>query len=847
MAALRNIVRNAVFFYALGLVLAPSSAFAADTDSDGVDDAFDTCSELAHPAQGDADGDGFGDPCDCDFDNDGFCNISDFTAFVADFIAGRDSGAGTDMSSDGAVNVDDFSLFITGFTSGRPGPGATGAADPAAMFPGVDCEGPALEDLCEITVVPGIVIEAIRDQLEALADGLHVTGDVRVPAYEGVALLGDATLVIEPGDGPFGFDTIRGTATLSFGFETGFFGEVPVDSVIVDLGLDLGENIEADIPLQPDLHYLLFHAGVGFDIEAGPLLIEGPGGSMTLLFNPSDPFFYAGAQVNNIPIPTPGGLFFLTAGGGVGMSHQGLIPFAPATTDGIAALFPNFEGHFIQQVLGELPTCAGCPTLEGNGYAILDLDPQEDGLAIFGPAETGGDVQLGMNGFFALTGSLGLVSLEVDLFSATGGIIATEGDLSTFVGGRIATPPDLFAFNLDSGFEIFPAPTTLELGLGVMLSSDPAMRFFRFEGELLNVGASGVVTNTGVNVTPFSSEGFFFQTGGSGTFIGGSTQAEYVVEGVRALEETSFEINFPADDDTEIVMRSRYEIGSNRLRQSTLWLSPRRIAQEGLLDMPNYTFTMFGEHTRDGTLLQGTLEVPIPYHYPALEAILEISDLISQQEAAVAAIEAEAGQLAGQIAAIQAQLDPAIDALDVALDVLEDAENALEENLDDIADTERIDCGCSECQIWNVVCWTQCGLCEGSQEATLIYLRGLTSGLRRAVELAEIVVLGLQGEVAEYQVQLNALQQSLTLVNVGLTPALAALSALYAQRDALPPEDGVFDAEVTLSMTREDLTGSVGGDFQGTPVGAGTVYMDGAPRACFRPPAPGAPEFCTLL
>lgn len=93
-----------------------------DADGDGLPDSNDNCRARFNPSQGDKDMDGFGDVCDCDFDNDRLCNIDDFTAFLADFTTQIDGGAGTDMNGDGQVGIADFDLFLAGFQAGEPGP-----------------------------------------------------------------------------------------------------------------------------------------------------------------------------------------------------------------------------------------------------------------------------------------------------------------------------------------------------------------------------------------------------------------------------------------------------------------------------------------------------------------------------------------------------------------------------------------------------------------------------------------------------------------------------------------------------------------------------------------------------
>jgi len=828
------------------LVLGAAPARAADSDGDGWDDAIDTCSARRHPHLGDVDGDGFGDPCDCDFDNDGYCNISDFSIFLPDIIAGADGGSGTDMNGSGDVDYRDFLLFFDGFQVGAPGPGAVaGPGDPITAFPGVSCDSEGPTASCTIQLTPTILFEVLRDQLELVGVDLGVTGDVAIPTPTGPMWMLDVSLTIVPGDGPFGLETVRGTAVLENAVG-GLLDDLDVTGAVVDVGFDLGANIVADVPLQPDLHYLFFMAQAGLLVGMGPFQIEGPGVATTLLFNPSDPFFYAGAEVANIPIPTPAGVLILSAGAGIGFSSQGWIPFEPNTSEGIAALFPGFDGHMVNQASGEFPSCAGCPTLTFDGYAITDLDPQEDGqLALFGPDT---DVALGINGDFGLEGNLGLLSLSVDLFGATGGFESTDDDFVWFVGGRVGSRPDLFLLDVATEFELLP-PAAGELGLGVLVSSDPSQSFFRFEGQGMIVGASGVEAATGVTVANFQSADFFFQTGGAGTFLGGSTTAQEIVAGVRALQEQSWQLSFPSDTKPELVLHSRYEIGTHQLRESTMWIGPLRIAHEGLLDTPNYTWSMYGEITRDGPLYRGTLEIPIPYSYPEVEVALQVADLISQREAEVAAAEAAAGQAADSLDDAIAALGTASSALSSAQTVFDAADDALQSNLDSIAYWDNYDCGCSQCQVWNVVCWSECGICEGSALAAKEYYELLTDGLQAAYDLARTGLLAAQSVFAGAQARLQAAQFALIAANLSLQDSLDALSALYQQRDSLPAEDGTFDATITLTLTETDLTGSVGGDFQGVPDGAGVVYFDdGPPRACFQPPVPGATEeFCTPL
>jgi hypothetical protein len=49
-----------------------------DNDSDGILEGADNCDVIYNPTQTDCDSDGFGNICDCDYDNNGLCDGTDF-------------------------------------------------------------------------------------------------------------------------------------------------------------------------------------------------------------------------------------------------------------------------------------------------------------------------------------------------------------------------------------------------------------------------------------------------------------------------------------------------------------------------------------------------------------------------------------------------------------------------------------------------------------------------------------------------------------------------------------------------------------------------------------------------
>jgi RHS repeat-associated protein len=90
-----------------------------DTDGDGVPDSVDNCSQVANPDQRDTDGDGFGNRCDPDLNNDLLVNFADQAIMKSVFYS---NDADADLNGDGLVNFADQAILKSMFY-GPPGPG----------------------------------------------------------------------------------------------------------------------------------------------------------------------------------------------------------------------------------------------------------------------------------------------------------------------------------------------------------------------------------------------------------------------------------------------------------------------------------------------------------------------------------------------------------------------------------------------------------------------------------------------------------------------------------------------------------------------------------------------------
>ncbi len=106
----------------LGSIFMVGTAYAQDSDGDGVDDATDNCRLTANPLQTDGDADNIGNRCDADLSNDCIVNVVDLGIFRTRFFT---PDASADFNVDGVVNVLDLGILRTLFFQ-PPGPSANG-------------------------------------------------------------------------------------------------------------------------------------------------------------------------------------------------------------------------------------------------------------------------------------------------------------------------------------------------------------------------------------------------------------------------------------------------------------------------------------------------------------------------------------------------------------------------------------------------------------------------------------------------------------------------------------------------------------------------------------------------
>ncbi|MEO1575587.1 MAG: alpha/beta hydrolase-fold protein, partial [Pseudomonadota bacterium] len=91
-----------------------------DADADGIPDLADNCTLRANADQRDSNGDGFGNACDADFNDDGVVNVIDLGVLRQRFFSGD---LDADLNGDGVVNIIDLGRLREVFFT-APGPSA---------------------------------------------------------------------------------------------------------------------------------------------------------------------------------------------------------------------------------------------------------------------------------------------------------------------------------------------------------------------------------------------------------------------------------------------------------------------------------------------------------------------------------------------------------------------------------------------------------------------------------------------------------------------------------------------------------------------------------------------------
>lgn len=230
-------------------------------------------------------------------------------------------------------------------------------------------------------------VAALSQVITETVDGYHIQGTLLMEIPETGQYLvlpdSDVTLSRNPQTGQ-GLMEIRGEVTApfpSFGLLQGASVTLPRASI----GYAPGSSPSLDgvrVPLEEERWYLWLTLHTELSARLGMLEIElYADRELRLVLDLFDPFFAAQGDVSGL------GPLRLLRNVAIGFSSHGLIDYQPEITWGVEEVAQPFEGHIFLQ--GELPIPnqylpEELAQLVLNGTAVVDVDPERDGIPVWG-------------------------------------------------------------------------------------------------------------------------------------------------------------------------------------------------------------------------------------------------------------------------------------------------------------------------------------------------------------------------------------------------------------------------------------------------------------------------------
>ncbi len=717
---------------------------------------------------------------------------------------------------------------------------------------------------CTLRVLPGIEIEAAASDIENLANGeFAIDGDAQILTPKGGVILEQADLHIQPDQGMSG-------TSLSPDYQIGDLAGKPPTVLPrrVNVETALGAEIDLEIPLYADKHYVLFtlegllDIEIDFDLTLGNLQLPLPTGmdNWRLVLDPVDPFIYVGVD-QSLPIvsidPKGFGPDVTDLGQGYGVSLGGSIPFLPSVPPAIQEVLPQIQGDTIHYGNVDLLGWLAVVELRLEGVIINDEDPDDNGAYVFGADENSSrDRVRAMVGTFTPNFIIPLAyGLSFDL--NVGGEEPLPFNLVTSKT-QMGTPQERreawFSFDLPSlgpveeaaqGWLTMPDERAASV---FYFGPDEDDNFVRAATETaVEIDSASMAAVHGVSASALEVSQTTIEINANELLFSAESMIESFHPDVTYTQNSLARLTIPLSNNTEfdLYIETASEIGGVALRNYGKHLTEQSFRHWGEYVTPNYGYRLEGAFSSEGAWLEGSTDTRLPYRYAAVDQVVDIAGQIAATEEAERIAEADYQVKLQRLRDYQALLERESAALEDERAALRTAEEWLATKREELEDTRNYDCG--SCKWYQATCLAKVAACLAWREGAVPVIQGAIVIAQAAVNTAQAGVNRLQRSYDEAALLVAGAQRAVDLALDARNEAREALVVLRAEREALPLEDGIIDVNVALRLTRDGLTGTVSGTFQGEDFGDGVVVNDSTgSRACFIVPQTRE-ELCTAL
>ncbi len=739
---------------------------------------------------------------------------------------------------------------------------------------GVSCnDDPLRPDVCRIELADGLAIEAGRSDLYPHADGngYDVYGSVEIPTGQAPVVLAAADMRIrEIGGRP---KLQHATALVPFP-QMGFLSLIEVSrQPMVSFGVRTGDELAfTGAPLNPARSYFYFFGDSALEAGYGPISFSTGGSLLSVVLDPSDPYFYVGAELAGLGGDDSDAADSKQEGSGQGdrdrdssrdgdepneeeqpeqedegvsipgvaFSLNGLVPFEPLNTYGVEEEMPRFDGHLF--VRGPIPIFQG---LTLNGDTVIDVDPDEDGDHPFEPTFYGGrefpDLALGGNGALEVgIPFLKFFEYGFELGTGTAAGVLGRSDRRVVFSGEVGLDQSSFLGDLPIGIDAGG-----RVAVYGVFEDDLLKSFIHAEGEM-GLDPSAIGRQFGVELGPVASSSMVLDISAFGLYAQGKTSVSPFP--AIGFAEVGAETFISTDGlESYFALRGAMSLEGIELENAEFKAHVRDgVTVNGVLLIGETEFGMAGNVGPAGYMLEGSVELGNAVEVNAQQSLALANEILAHEETRKS-IETSLTIASAGLEAARWTAEAAWTAVDVAKAPVDELKGAIayhdrhaKSNYGRHKSARR-----KRCKWYQVSCKAKRAWNSARYYARYAYHKSMAGSLTGTLYLPEKALVAARNAAIQAETQLQAAKNGVDTLNQRMDDIARLVADAKERLDALPEIEGEIIPVVTAKIEDGAVTAGVVGRYEGEVLTRGRVRLEASAEACLTIPAQG--EVCVPL